>query len=69
MGCKCKLRAEALALCEYNAGIQRADSWKPLLHDGQVVPNIDIASTRKYVKDILERRDEYERDWKWEKLK
>ena len=61
--------AEALALCEYNAGIQRADSWKPLLHDGQVVPNIDIASTRKYVKDILERRDEYERDWKWEKLK
>ena len=61
--------AEALALCEYNAGIQRADSWKPLLHDGQVLPNIDIASTRKYVKDILERRDEYERDWKWEKLK
>ena len=61
--------AEALALCEYNAGIQRAESWKPLLHDGQVLPNIDIASTRKYVKDILERRDEYERDWKWEKLK
>ena len=61
--------AEALALCEYNAGIQRAESWKPLLHDGKVLPNIDIESTRKYVRDILERRDEYEHNWKWEKLK
>lgn len=61
--------AEALALCEYNAGIQRADSWKPLLHDGKVMPNIDIESTRKYVRDILERRDEYAQTWKWEKLK
>ena len=61
--------AESLALCEYNAGIQRAESWKPLLHDGKVLPNIDIESTRKYVRDILERRDQYEREWKWEKLK
>ncbi|MBQ7731473.1 MAG: transglycosylase SLT domain-containing protein [Lentisphaeria bacterium] len=61
--------AEALALCEYNAGIQRAESWKPLLHDGEVMPNIDIESTRKYVRDILERRDQYAKEWKWEKLK
>ena len=61
--------AETLALCEYNAGIQRADSWKPLLHDGEVMPNIDIESTRKYVKEILERREQYEHEWKWEKLK
>lgn len=61
--------ADALALCEYNAGRQRAEAWKPLLHDGQVVPNINIESTRKYVKDILERREQYKRDWKWEKLK
>jgi len=61
--------AEALALCEYNAGIQRAESWKPLLHDGKVMPNIDIESTRKYVRDILERREQYEHEWKWEKLK
>ena len=61
--------AETLALCEYNAGIQRAESWKPLLHDGKVMPNIDIESTRKYVREILERRDQYEHDWKWEKLK
>ncbi len=61
--------AEALALCEYNAGIQRADAWKPLLHDGKVMPNIDIESTRKYVRDILERREQYEHEWKWEKLK
>ena len=61
--------AEALAFCEYNAGIQRADSWKPLLHDGKVIENIDIESTRKYVRDILERRDQYEREWKWEKIK
>ena len=61
--------AEALALCEYNAGIQRAESWKPLLHDGKVMPNIDIESTRKYARDILERREQYEHEWKWEKLK
>ena len=61
--------AESLALCEYNAGIQRAESWKPLLHDGKVMPNIDIESTRKYVRDILERREQYEHEWKWEKLK
>ena len=61
--------AEALALCEYNAGIQRADSWKPLLHDGKVMPNIDIESTRKYVQEILERRDKSEHEWNWEKLK
>lgn len=61
--------AETLALCEYNAGIQRAEAWKPLLHDGKVMPNIDIDSTRKYVRDILERRDQYEHDWKWEKYK
>ena len=61
--------AEALALCEYNAGIQRAESWKPLLHDGKVMPNIDIESTRKYVRDILERRDKYAHEWNWEKLK
>lgn len=60
---------EALALCEYNAGLKRADSWKPLLHDGEVLPNIDIESTRKYVKEILERRNTYEREWKWEKYK
>lgn len=61
--------AETLALCEYNAGIQRAESWKPLLHDGKVLPNIDIETTRRYVKEILERRDQYEREWKWEKIK
>ena len=61
--------AETLALCEYNAGIQRAETWKPLLHDGDVMANIDIESTRKYVKDILEQRDKYERDWEWEKIK
>lgn len=62
-------KSEELALCEYNAGIQRAESWKPLLHDGEVMPNIDIESTRKYVRDILERREKYEHEWKWEKLK
>ena len=62
-------QAETLALCEYNAGIQRAESWKPLLHDGDVNQNIDIDSTLRYVKEILERRDQYERDWQWENLK
>ena len=60
---------DALALCEYNAGLQRTNIWKPLLPDGKVIPNIDIETTRKYVEDILEQRDQYERDWNWEKLK
>jgi len=60
---------DALALCEYNAGLQRTNVWKPLLPDGKVIPNIDIESTRKYVEDILEQRDQYEHDWNWEKLK
>ena len=53
----------------HNAGIQRAESLKPILHDGNFMENIYIDSTRKYVKEILERRDQYEREWKWEKLK
>jgi len=60
---------EALALCEYNAGLQRVNVWKPLLPDGKVIPNIDIPSTRKYVEDILEQRKRYQREWDWEKLK
>ena len=61
--------AETLALCEYNAGFQRANEWKPLLHDGTVIPNIDIESTRKYVEDILKQRIVYQRNWNWKELK
>ena len=61
--------AETLALCEYNAGFQRANAWKPLLHDGKVIPYIDIDSTRKYVEDILKQRKEYQRNWNWKELK
>ena len=60
---------EALALCEYNAGLQRTNVWKPLLPDGKVIPNIDFPSTRKYVEDILKQREQYRREWEWEKLK
>ena len=60
---------EALALGEYNAGLQRAIAWKPLLHDGKVIPYIDIESTRIYVEDILKQRQVYQRDWDWKKIK
>ena len=60
---------EALALCEYNAGFQRANYWKPGLHHQKVIQNIDIESTRKYVEDILNQRKVYQRDWDWEKTK
>ncbi|UDQ99494.1 lytic transglycosylase domain-containing protein [Lentisphaerota bacterium WC36G] len=42
-----------LALCEYNAGIKRANQWKPATFDGEVIQNINIKSTKKYVQDIM----------------
>ena len=51
-----------LALVQYNAGAARADRWKPERFDGQVIPRIKIASTRIYVKKIMERYHKYLRD-------
>ena len=47
--------AAALALCEYNAGPGRAAEWKPATPDQPVFDRIAIASTKQYVKDILNR--------------
>lgn len=51
----------ALALCEYNAGRSRADAWKPEKLNGSVMDRIQIASTKKYVSDILRKYEEYRR--------
>lgn len=58
---------EILALSEYNAGPQRANQWKPAMPDGDALPLIDIASTKVYIKEILERRDHYRETWNWKK--
>ncbi len=48
-----------LALCQYNAGPSRADEWKPATPDGAVIPRIAIASTKRYVKAIMQRYESY----------
>ena len=50
---------ETLALCEYNAGYQRASSWKPEKPHETVAEKINIRSTQIYVRNILKKRKEY----------
>ncbi len=50
---------EELALSEYNAGFKGMSSWIPAKPDGEVIPNIRIKSTKKYVSDIMDRYDDY----------
>ena len=54
--------ATELALARYNAGLRRANKWKPKEKDGLVIDNINIASTRKYVKNIMNRYQRYCRE-------
>ena len=52
----------ALALAQYNAGESRAKAWAPEKRDGEAVPRIRIASTKKYVETILKRYRKYLRE-------
>ncbi len=54
-----------LALCEYNAGLRRAQEWKPATPDGSMIDRIAIPSTRIYVKDILAKYRSYQKNWKF----
>ena len=54
--------ATELALARYNAGLSRANKWKPADKNGPVTDNITIASTRKYVKNIMARYQRYCRE-------
>lgn len=56
--------ADALALCEYNAGFSRADAWKPPDKNGTVIDRIDISSTVSYVTVILTKQKEYAREFR-----
>ena len=49
----------ALALAMYNAGIRRAEKWKPQNKDGDVISRINIKSTRRYVSQVLKRYHRY----------
>ena len=51
-----------LALARYNAGITRANAWKPQDKKGTVIEKITIASTQKYVKNIMKRYQRYCRE-------
>jgi soluble lytic murein transglycosylase len=48
-----------LALCQYNAGGKRANSWKPESYDGAVLDRIKIRSTRAYVESIMYKYNQY----------
>ena len=48
-----------LALVQYNAGAARAARWKPANLKAPAMPGIKIASTRAYVKKIMERYRKY----------
>ena len=52
-----------LALCEYNAGLTRANKWKPANPNGDVRKRITIPSTRTYVNDIMDRYEKYKKTW------
>lgn len=54
--------AKELALARYNAGLSRANKWKPKDKNGGVIENITIASTKKYVKNIMNRYRRYCRE-------
>lgn len=54
--------AKELALARYNAGLSRANKWKPKDKNGEVIENITIASTKKYVKNIMNRYRRYCRE-------
>lgn len=53
--------ATELALVEYNAGAKHANLCKPETLDGEVIPRIKIASTKRYVIEIMERYRALER--------
>lgn len=55
--------AVSLALSEYNAGITRADAWKPTESNAMIRNRIDIRSTRDYIDAISERFDYYKHHW------
>ena len=51
-----------LALARYNAGMSRANAWKPQDKSGSVIDRITIKSTRKYVQNIMKRYQRYCRE-------
>ena len=52
--------ATELALCQYNAGQSRAAAWKPENFDVEdMTENITIDSTRRYVRNIMDRYRRY----------
>lgn len=50
---------EELVLSEYNAGKKNAERWMPVIEGGDVVNNITIDSTRRYVMSIMNKYMEY----------
>lgn len=52
-----------LALCEYNAGLKRAEAWKPLNPEDGMRERISISSTSSYVTSIVSKYDDYRKDW------
>ncbi len=53
-----------LALCQYNAGEVRTNQWKPKHPDGDALAHIPLASTQAYVRNIMQRYQQYQKDRK-----
>ena len=51
-----------LALADYNAGTTRAREWAPSEKSGEVIHRVKIASTKKYITEIMKRYRSYTRD-------
>ena len=51
--------ARELALIWYNAGPSRAAAWKPGSRDADVMPNIRVGTTKKYVTRVMARYRKY----------
>ena len=52
-------QAVELALARYNAGLTRARKWAPQDKRAPIIDKIDIASTRRYVSNIMKRYKRY----------
>ena len=52
-------RGIELALADYNAGTSRAREWAPPDVHGEVLPRVNIATTKRYITEIMRRYRSY----------
>ena len=58
------LPASTAGFRQSNAGARRVNLWKPATRDGAFRERIGIPSTRTYVDEIMEKYQDYRKNWK-----